>query len=488
LIRIEGDDSPSIAISERGGGSLPSKIKSITPFSPADVSVIRPGQKLISINGHIIKDIMDYKFYSYDSNVLIETQSVDGKLHLARIHKAEGEDLGLEFETYLMDKARACRNKCIFCFIDQMPKGMRKTLYFKDDDARLSFLLGNYITLTNLTDEDIDRIIKMHISPVNVSVHTTDPELRRFMLGNRDAGCCLDIMRRLADSGITMNCQIVCCPGINDGDELQRSMRDLRSLSPSVHSVSIVPVGITKCREGLYELKPFDKKLAEETIDLVERFADECYNDVGARVFFCADELYIMAERPLPPEEYYEDYAQIENGVGMLRSLMTEFTDELEKLNNATGEPFSIATGLISEHFMKNLVDAAKNKCNNITCNIFGIKSDFFGELITVSGLVTGRDLIAQLKDKELGSYLLIPENMVRRDERDFLDDITLAEAEKELGVPIYTTAENGAEFARAVFGILPEQKSSGRAESAANDEFYRYNPPGEGVFRARKD
>ncbi|MBR7081935.1 MAG: DUF512 domain-containing protein [Oscillospiraceae bacterium] len=460
---------------------MPSVIKSITPRSPADVSVIKAGQRLIALNGHVIKDIMDYKFYSYDSRVLIETQSGDGRLHLALVRKEEGEDLGLEFETYLMDKARACKNKCIFCFIDQMPRGMRKTLYFKDDDARLSFLLGNYITLTNLSDEDVDRIIKMHISPVNISVHTTNPALRRFMLGNENAGSCMDTMKRLADAGITMNCQIVCCPGINDGEELLRSMRDLKSLAPAVHSVSIVPVGITKCREGLHELKPFDRRLAEETIDLVESVAEACFKELGTRVFFCSDELYITARRPIPPEGYYEDYAQIENGVGMLRSTMTEFTDELSKLDRASGAPFSIATGLMAEPFIKELVDMARNKCDNISCNVFGIRNDFFGELITVSGLVTGGDLIAQLKGRELGEYLLIPESMLRREERDFLDDITLRDAENALGVPIYTTSADGAELARAVFGILPETNYGGKTD--AGDEFYRYNPPmGEGV------
>ena len=460
---------------------MPSVIKSITPRSPADVSVLKAGQRLIALNGHVIKDIMDYKFHSYDSRVLIETQSGDGRLHLALIHKAEGEDLGLEFETYLMDKARACKNKCIFCFIDQMPRGMRKTLYFKDDDARLSFLLGNYITLTNLSDEDVDRIIKMHISPVNISVHTTNPALRRFMLGNENAGACMDIMRRFADAGITMNCQIVCCPGINDGEELLRSMRDLKSLATAVHSVSIVPVGITKCREGLHELMPFDMRLAEETIDLVESVAEACFKELGTRVFFCSDELYITARRPIPPEGYYEDYAQIENGVGMLRSTKTEFTDELSKLDRASGAPFSIATGLMAEPFIKELVDMARNKCDNISCNVFGIRNDFFGELITVSGLITGGDLIAQLKGKPLGQYLLIPENMIRREERDFLDDITLRDAENALGVPIYTTSADGAELARAMFGILPPQNTG--EKSASDDEFYRYNPPvGEGV------
>ena len=454
---------------------MPAVIKAITIGSPVYGSAVKPGDKLIAINGHVIKDVLDYKFHAYDSKVTVQTISPKGKIHLARVRKAEGQDLGLEFETYLMDKARACSNKCIFCFIDQMPKGMRKTLYFKDDDARLSFLLGNYITLTNLSENDVERIIKMHVSPVNVSVQTTNPELRCFMLGNKKAGECLSIMQRFANAGITMNCQIVCCPGINDGAELERSMKDLKAMYPAVHSVSIVPVGLTKFRENLQKLKPFDKKSASETIDLVESFADKCYDEFGTRIFFCSDELYLTAERPLPPEGYYEEYAQIENGVGMLRSVQTEFEEELELLDEPREEAFSIASGESAAPFLKRLSELVSQK-GKINCNVYAIKNDFFGHSINVSGLITGGDLINQLKGKELGERLFIPCNMLRKEEQDFLDDVTLEEASKALGVPIIPIAEDGGELARAMFGLLPG-KTKEIVETKTQDEFYRYNP-----------
>lgn len=454
---------------------MPAVIKAITKGSPVYGSAIKAGDKLIALNGNKIKDVLDYKFHAYDSKVTVQTLSPNGKTHLAWVRKAEGQDLGLEFETYLMDKARACSNRCIFCFIDQMPKGMRKTLYFKDDDARLSFLLGNYITLTNLSEHDVERIIKMHVSPVNVSVQTTNPELRCFMLGNKKAGACLDIMKRFVDAGITMNCQIVCCPGINDGEELRRSMEDLAAMYPSVHSVSIVPVGLTKFRDGLQKLEPFNRESALETIDLVEKFADECYDKFGTRIFFCSDELYLEARKPLPPEGYYEEYAQIENGVGMLRSVMTEFEEELELLDEPDGVPFSIASGVSAAPFMRELADKAAER-GAIDCSIYAIENDFFGHSINVSGLVTGGDLIAQLDGKKLGKRLFIPSNMLRKDDRDFLDDITLEEASKALGVPIIPIAEDGGELARAMFGLLPgNQKKKKITET--QDEFYRYNP-----------
>ena len=298
-------------------------ISHIDPDSPLRHAA-HPGDRLVSINGNPITDVLDYKYYAYDPELAVCLRRPDGTEHTVHVSKPLGGELGLDFETYLMDNAHSCANHCVFCFIDQMPPGMRPTLYFKDDDARLSFLMGNYMTLTNLSEREVQRIIHLHISPINVSVHATDPELRSFLLGNPRAGKTLEIMRRFADGGITMNCQIVCCPGLNDGAQLQRTMHDLAALYPQVHSVSIVPVGLTKFREGLYPLTPFTPEHAAETLDLVNAFGDECVEKFGARVFFCADELYLKAGRELPPEEFYEEFTQLENGVGMLRLQQTE--------------------------------------------------------------------------------------------------------------------------------------------------------------------
>lgn len=430
---------------------MASTIIEVEQNSPAAGKIV-PGDRLLSINGNKITDLLDYKYHSYDAEITVELETAEGEQKRVRIRKPEGADLGLEFDNWLMDKARSCANRCVFCFIDQMPHGMRESLYFKDDDARLSFLMGNYITLTNLTESEVRRIIDLRISPVNISVHTTDPELRRFMLGNKNAGRGIEIMRRFAEAGISMNCQIVLCPEINDGAALARTMRDLADMSPAVSSVSIVPVGLTKHRDGLHPLKLFDGESAGEVIDMVEDFGKKCLEKHGGRIFFCADELYLNAGRELPPDEYYEDYPQLENGVGMLRLFETEFLSAVKLSDTADGEPFSIATGEAAAPFIERLVQVARDKCNNIRGSVYAIKNDFFGHSIDVSGLVTGGDLIAQLRGRDLGKRLLIPKNMLRHGEGVFLDDVTLEDAEKALGVPVVPIDQDGFCLAEAIF------------------------------------
>ncbi len=426
-------------------------VKSVGRKSPA-YKKIAAGDRLVSINGNVIEDVLDYKYYSYDSKLMLEIESPDGKKSSVAIKKREGEDLGLEFESYLMDSARSCSNRCVFCFIDQLPPGVRDTLLFRDDDARLSFLLGNYITLTNLTNREIERIIRLKISPVNISVHATNPELRARMLRNRRGAELMDIMRLFADAGIGMNCQIVCCPGLNDGEELKRSLCDLKALYPAVSSVSVVPVGITRHREGLYPLEPVGPVKAAEILDMTDSFGEKCLEELGTRLFYCADELYLKAGREIPPEEYYEGYPQIENGVGMMRSLEEEFKAALEDATEASLEPFSMATGCAAFGFIEKLLELAKAKCPRLNVHPYAIKNVFFGETVDVAGLVSGYDLVSQLKGKELGKRLLIPASMLRHGGDMFLDDMTLDEARKALGVPIITVPNDGFELKKAIF------------------------------------
>ncbi|MCL2408513.1 MAG: DUF512 domain-containing protein [Oscillospiraceae bacterium] len=422
-------------------------IKSIQPNSPASRTIIAPGDSLRRINGKRIGDVLDYQYHSYESRLLLELTAPDGKMKLVRIKKPEGADIGLEFDTFMMDNAKSCANKCVFCFIDQLPRGMRETLYYKDDDLRLSFLQGNYITLTNLSDHDISRIVELRLSPINVSVHTMDPELRNFILGNKNAGAGIASLRTLVNAGITINCQIVCCPEINDGAALDRTIERLIALGPNINSVSIVPVGLTKHRTGLAELRPFDSERALKTVRQVESF--------GQGIFFCADELYIKAGLPLPKHEFYRDYPQLENGVGMMRLFITEFEHELAKNPGAAvpGGNFSIATGMLAAEFLTNLLKTAAEKYGIIDSNVYAIRNDFFGEGVTVSGLVTGGDLINQLKGRNLGNRLLIPRNMLRNGEDVFLDDVTVADVVESLGIPIRIVEQDGADFLRAVLG-----------------------------------
>ncbi len=447
-------------------------IKSIDPDSPLRHKA-REGDAVVAINGHRIVDVLDYKFFAYDPRLTVRLRRADGTEYEVAVRKSEGGDLGLEFESYLMDTPRSCANNCVFCFIDQLPPGMRPTMYFKDDDARLSFLLGNYITLTNLSKREIERIIALHISPINVSVHTTNPELRCRMLKNARAGESIALMRRFAEHGVVMNCQIVCCPGWNDGEELLRTMRDLEAMYPGVHSVSIVPVGLTKYREGLEPLTPFTPEHAAETLDMVTAFGDECLQKHGTRIFFCGDELYLLAGRELPEDEFYEEHTQLENGVGMLRLLETEFRSALRLSDEPDSVPFSIAAGVSAAPYLRRLLELAQEKYPKLDGRVYPIVNDFFGHSINVSGLVTGQDLIAQLRGKELGRRLLISQNMLRRQEMDFLDDVTLEEASRALGVPIIPVEQDGFALWDAMAGELPAVK---RPETGEDTAYYRYN------------
>ena len=452
------------------------KIKSVDAHSPAQRAGVRPGETLTHINGRPIVDVLDYKFFAYDPRLELTLVGEDGRSRTLRVRKAEGEELGLNFETYLMDKARSCANRCIFCFVDQMPPGMRETLYFKDDDARLSFLMGNYITLTNLSEREIARIAELRISPINISVHATDPALREAMLKHRRAGECLAIMERFAAAGITMNCQIVSCPEVNDGPALDKTLRDLAELYPSVNSVSVVPVGVTKFREGLYPLRPYTREEADDLIRQVETFAEAHRARTGTRLVWCSDEFYLLAGRELPPEEYFEEFTQLDNGVGMLTLLSREFARGLdlmepEEMEGAT--PFAIATGVSAAPFLEQLVARAREKCGAIRGTVYPIRNDFFGHTITVAGLVTGGDLIAQLRGRELGQRLLIPANMLRAGERVFLDDVSLDDVERELGVPVIPVAQDGFELLDAVCGleVPPPEQVQLREET----EYFQY-------------
>lgn len=428
-------------------------IKSIERGSPAAKHGLLPGDILISINGHEINDVLDYRFRLTEKKIIL-TIHRGPELFDVTIKKDEYSDIGLEFETYLMDCKQSCKNKCVFCFIDQLPKGMRDTLYFKDDDSRLSFLMGNYITLTNLKDADVDRICEMKTSPINISVHTTNPELRVKMMKNKRAGEVLAYMERFANAGIELNCQIVLCKGLNDGEELLRSMNDLVKLYPHLSGVSIVPAGISEHRDGLYKLEPFTPEETGKVIDMVDAFAEECLKKYGSRIFFCSDEMYIYCGREIPDEEYYEGYPQIENGVGMIRSMQSEFDDELDFLDEyelSVERSISIATGKAAYRFIKSLAEKLMQRVPTLHCEVYQITNDFFGKNITVAGLITGRDLINQLEHKPLGNRLLIPKVMLKADEPITLDDMTLDELSNRLEVEIVPTGSSGMEFISSV-------------------------------------
>ena len=421
------------------------RISGVEPGSPASHIRVHPGDQLLTINGQEIEDVLDYRFYMLEPKLRLTIQDEDGKIRTALIRKDEYEEPGLLFDTYLMDKQRTCRNKCVFCFIDQMPPGMRESLYFKDDDARMSFLYGNYITLTNLSEHDIQRTIRMKISPINVSVHTTNPELRCKMMNNRFAGEALKIMDRFAEAGIAMNAQLVLCPGLNDGPELERSLRDLSKLIPALKTVSCVPVGLTKYRDGLYPLRSYEPEEAAAVIDTIDRFADEQFEKTGSRVFYASDEFYLEAHRELPDNAFYGDYSQLENGVGMLTLQREQFRDafaffdEDDRVRKVT-----LATGTAAAPFLQKLVDEASERWHNLSGTVVAIQNDFFGRSITVAGLVTGQDLITQLKSRDLGEEVLIPDVMLRYHEDVFLDDVTLPQAEEALGVPIQVVPTAG--------------------------------------------
>lgn len=454
-------------------------IASVDRRSSAERSGVRPGEKLIAINGHPVVDVLDYRFFGYDRNPELELEEPGGERRVVRVRKPEGEDLGLNFDTYLMDKARSCANNCIFCFVDQMPPGMRKSLYFKDDDARLSFLMGNYITLTNLSQRELQRIIDLRISPINVSVHTTDPELRARMLCHKRAGDSIAVMRRFAQAGITMNCQIVACPGINDGPALERTLGDLAEMAPAVSSVAIVPVGLTKYREGLYHLEPYTAEQAGAVIDLVEAFGRRQMEKSGSTFAWCSDEFYLLAGRDLPEKSYYEDMNQLENGVGMLRLLTSQAELALEDVpGDLAPRSCTIATGAAAAPFVREILEKAMAACPALRGEVRPIRNDFFGETITVSGLVTGRDLIAQLKETNLGQRLLIPSNMLRSGEQVFLDDVTVDQVEKELAIPVQIVeAEDGFALVDILLELDVPEDGPVYVVPEDDDEYYRYNP-----------
>lgn len=430
------------------------KISSVEPDSPAHFAGLRAGDTLISINEHEIIDVLDYRFYETDRCLHIQVKDTDGEVRTVDIRKGQYESIGLDFETYLMDKQRSCANKCIFCFIDQLPKGMRPSLYFKDDDSRLSFLFGNYITLTNLSKREVDRILQMHISPVNVSVHTTNPELRVKMMGNRFAGRSLDVLWRLAEGGIHLNCQVVLCPGINDGAELERTLTDLGRYVPNVQSIAMVPLGVTRFREGLYPLTPYTKEGAQEVIRIVDHFGDAFQVKCGSRVCYASDEVYLLAQQPIPEPAYYGDFDQLENGVGLFASMKQEFHFAMDNCNlPQKPRHISLATGTSAGPFLHSLLDELRRKCNNFQCTVYPVKNRFFGETITVAGLVTGGDLISQLRGKDLGDELLIPSVMLRHEGDLFLDDIALEQVQQELGVPVHVVPNDGYELFLAVTG-----------------------------------
>ena len=434
------------------------KIVSVEERSYAKKAGIRPLDNLISINGNEICDVLDYRFYLADKVVKLLLDR-DGKEYSVKIKKGEYDDIGLEFETPLMDKKQSCRNGCIFCFIDQNPEGMREPIYFKDDDSRLSFIHGNYITLTNMYDKDIDRIIKMRISPVNVSVHTTNPELRVKMMKNKRSGEVLSYLDRFKEAGLSMCGQIVLCKGVNDGEELLRSLHDLSRYFPEMGSVSVVPAGLTKHRDGLYPLTDFTPEEAAAVIDMIDTVANEQLEKYGSRQFFAADEFYLKSGRPLPPAEYYEDYPQIENGVGMLRSFSDEFgmaVEDVEDMISAfSGErTVTVVTGVAAYDMLSSAADKLMALCPGLKVNVVKIINKFFGESITVAGLLTGKDICDQLEGVELGDELLVPSAALRADDEDFLCGMTLKELSHRLGVKATPVGADGYGFAEAVFGI----------------------------------
>ena len=415
---------------------------------------MKAGERLVSINGHRVRDVLDYMFYAAETRIarVIENAGTEREL---RIEKDEYDDIGLEFESFLMDKKQSCRNKCVFCFIDQLPPGMRETLYFKDDDARLSFLQGNYVTLTNMTQEDVDRIIEMRLG-INVSVHTTNPELRCKMMQNRFAGEKLDFLWQMARAGIQLNCQIVLCPGLNDGAELERTLTDLGSMLPHLTSVAIVPLGVTKYRQGLYPLTTFTPETAADALDIIGRYQAQFMKKHGTRAVFPSDEFFLLAGREIPDAAYYEEYPQYENGVGMLRSLADEFHDAIPCADPLESpRKVTIATGRSPYEFLHDLTRKAENAFDGLTVQVIPIRNDFFGETITVTGLITGQDLIAQLKDIDIGDELLLSNAMIRRDSDVFLDDYTIPQVEAALHTHIRIVANDGWELLDAILGVV---------------------------------
>lgn len=429
-------------------------VKSLMPGGIGEELGIEPGDKLLAINGSEIQDVFDYYYYEESEQLLLLIEKPDGEEWELEIEKDEDESLGIEFDQSLMDEYRSCRNKCMFCFIDQMPKGMRETLYFKDDDSRLSFLQGNYITLTNMSDHDVERIVKYRLEPINISFQTTNPELRCKMLHNRFAGEALKKVDILYRGQIEMNGQIVLCKGVNDGEELERTIRDLTGYLPYLKSVSIVPVGLTRYRDGLYPLEPFTKEDAREVLSVIHRWQEKIYQEHGIHMIHAGDEWYVLAEEEVPEEERYDGYLQLENGVGMMRLL---FNEVQEALSAVTGDErqreISLATGRLMYPYIGKILEEIRKKFPNITTHLYAIRNDFFGERITVSGLITGQDLTGQLKGQPLGERLLLPCNMLKIGEPVFLDDFTLEEVENSLQVKTDIVKSSGQDLLDAVIG-----------------------------------
>ncbi|NLL79864.1 MAG: DUF512 domain-containing protein [Clostridiales bacterium] len=445
-------------------------IAAVKEGSIAQEMEIEAGDKLLAINGQSIEDVFDYQYLAEDEYIEVLVEKPYGEQWILEIEKEADEDLGIEFENGLMDDYRSCHNKCIFCFIDQMPKGMRETLYFKDDDSRLSFLQGNYVTLTNMSEKDVDRIVRYHLSPINISFQTMNPELRCKMLNNRFAGEALKKVDRFYEAGITMNGQIVLCKGINDGAELESSIREMSKYLPHLQSVSVVPVGLSKYREGLFPLEPFEKEDAEEVIDLIERFQKIFYEEFGLHFIHASDEWYILAGRELPEEERYDGYLQLENGVGMLRLLMTEFEECMDEINKFPERfpagnlkrSLSIATGKLAYPYIKRMAERVCEKYPDVTIQVYPITNEFFGERITVSGLLTGQDIRTQLEGKKLGERLLLPENVLRSGEKVFLDDLTVSDLENALQVSIDIVKSSGRDFVECILFRCAKDRGTG--------------------------
>ena len=439
-------------------------IKSVDPGSIAEEMELEPGDVLLTIDGDEIEDIFDYEYKINSEEITLLVRKKNGEEWELDIVN-EYQDLGITFENGLMSDYRSCRNKCIFCFIDQMPPGMRETLYFKDDDSRLSFLQGNYITLTNMKDKDIERIIRFKLAPINISVQTTNPELRCKMLHNRFAGEALQKIDRLYEADIPMNGQIVLCRGVNDGAELDRSIRDLTKYIPAMQSVSVVPVGLSKYRDGLYPLEPFTPEQLGDTIDLIEKWQKKIYAEHGIHFIHASDEFYMGAGRPLPEADRYDGYIQLENGVGMIRLMEEEIAEALEQLHPGEAgevcpEEISIATGRLAAPYIKEYVERVCRQFPGKKVHVYAIRNDFFGERITVAGLITAKDLNAQLKEQPLGSRLLLPSAMFRSGEETFLDDLTRTDVQNALQVPVDIVKSSGRDFVEAILAPVKEESS----------------------------
>lgn len=430
------------------------KISEIVKGSIAGKKKICAGDMLLSINGNEINDVLDYRFYLNEKKLVLSIKTSEGKSKLVMIKKNEFEDIGLEFETYLMDRQRSCKNKCIFCFIDQLPKGLRESLYFKDDDSRLSFLFGNYITLTNLTDSEADRIIKMHISPVNVSVQTMNPDLRVKMMANPKAGESLKYLRKFADAGIALNTQLVLCPGINDGGELEYSLNELAGLYPAVQSIAAVPVGLSDHREGLYHIDPYTRETAGEVIDLINRFNENFKEKHGTVIAYAADEFYLKAEREIPDEDYYNGFPQLENGVGMWALLRSEFKDALNECTiTALDRKVTVVTGEAAYPLISELSRKAENKIKGLSVQVVAAKNHLLGSMITVSGLLCGRDIATAVEGLDLGEELIIPPNCLRSEGDMFLDDMTVEELSDKLKIRVTQNGTGGEDLLSALTG-----------------------------------